>query len=574
MKCPKCGFELADGQLYCESCGAEIQIVPDFEPEIENSIIESLSTVAEEIEMSRRRDDELAEGDSEGNTEDNIEGNIEDNKEGKTEGNNEGHIEGNNEGHIEGIIELNEKDNRKGHKRVNHKGNNKGKKEGRQEADQERNPEGSREGRQVTASAGDSSAKEESQSRAGLIISISSFFGVIILSLIIGVRMYHTYSTPYQIEKAKEYADAGDYQKAVEYMEKADALLPEKADILYTKAIYHYLNQEPEAAIGILVPMTQSDRYTVEEKEKCYERIIEILDEQERYQEISDLLRSCENEALVTRFQSYLAMEPEFSIASGSYREVIPLKLSSNTSGKIYYTLNGSKPSVNSNVYTAPIFLESGDYIVSALFVNDYGLESQIVRHSYYIDLMVPDPPEIALFSGLYVEPTMIEVTVPPDCEVYYTTNGNVPTADSTRYTAPIFMPLGRAEFTFITISAEGVSSDTVTRSFEFRLISDITEAVAVENIMQALVDRRVLIDMSGKVLGMDGYFVYQYDTMIVIPDKGLYYKIDEYYREGSNGTLEKTEHLYAVEAYQGTPNRLIYNEQGQMDLISLAPSS
>ena len=40
---------MAEGHLYCEKCGAEIQMVPDFEPEIENSITETLSTVAEEI---------------------------------------------------------------------------------------------------------------------------------------------------------------------------------------------------------------------------------------------------------------------------------------------------------------------------------------------------------------------------------------------------------------------------------------------------------------------------------------------------------------------------------------------
>lgn len=50
MKCPNCGYEIAEGYLYCEKCGMEIQIVPVFEPEIENSITETLSTVAEEIE--------------------------------------------------------------------------------------------------------------------------------------------------------------------------------------------------------------------------------------------------------------------------------------------------------------------------------------------------------------------------------------------------------------------------------------------------------------------------------------------------------------------------------------------
>ena len=50
MKCPECGCEIKEGHLYCEKCGMEIQMVPDFEPEIENSITQTLSTVAEEIE--------------------------------------------------------------------------------------------------------------------------------------------------------------------------------------------------------------------------------------------------------------------------------------------------------------------------------------------------------------------------------------------------------------------------------------------------------------------------------------------------------------------------------------------
>ena len=49
MKCPSCGKEIEPGHLYCESCGLEIRIVPDFEPEIEKSITETLSTVGEEI---------------------------------------------------------------------------------------------------------------------------------------------------------------------------------------------------------------------------------------------------------------------------------------------------------------------------------------------------------------------------------------------------------------------------------------------------------------------------------------------------------------------------------------------
>ena len=59
MKCPNCGEELKEGYLYCEQCGEEICIVPDFEPEIENSIIETLSAVAEHVGPDEVSEDEL-----------------------------------------------------------------------------------------------------------------------------------------------------------------------------------------------------------------------------------------------------------------------------------------------------------------------------------------------------------------------------------------------------------------------------------------------------------------------------------------------------------------------------------
>lgn len=47
MKCPNCGMELAEGKLYCEQCGEDIHIVPDFEPEVEITMAESLGHVFE-----------------------------------------------------------------------------------------------------------------------------------------------------------------------------------------------------------------------------------------------------------------------------------------------------------------------------------------------------------------------------------------------------------------------------------------------------------------------------------------------------------------------------------------------
>ena len=49
MKCHNCGADIPDGHLYCDKCGAEINIVPEFEPEVENEIDTTLSSIADRL---------------------------------------------------------------------------------------------------------------------------------------------------------------------------------------------------------------------------------------------------------------------------------------------------------------------------------------------------------------------------------------------------------------------------------------------------------------------------------------------------------------------------------------------
>ena len=49
MKCPNCGAEMKESRLYCENCGEDIHIVPDFEPELERNMEQSLEHILEEV---------------------------------------------------------------------------------------------------------------------------------------------------------------------------------------------------------------------------------------------------------------------------------------------------------------------------------------------------------------------------------------------------------------------------------------------------------------------------------------------------------------------------------------------
>ncbi len=49
MKCPNCGAEMRRDALYCEKCGEDIHLVPDFEPEVELNLEQTFHDIRDEL---------------------------------------------------------------------------------------------------------------------------------------------------------------------------------------------------------------------------------------------------------------------------------------------------------------------------------------------------------------------------------------------------------------------------------------------------------------------------------------------------------------------------------------------
>ncbi len=480
MKCPNCGNELNEGHLICEMCGEEIQIVPDFEPEIENSITETLSTLAA---MQEGEDTETVADEDDNYTEDTAEEEI---------------VAGNKKAWV----------------------------------------------------------------------FISLFFVFMIMLLSYAMYAYHIQTVEYQIDKAKGYAANEAYTEAIACLEEAYARHPDVAELLFLEADYYYLQQDHTSALEQLMKIIENGSFPYEDVEEAYDKVITIYSNQGQYAQINELLRGCTDDRIVNMFQSYLAMEPEFSYVEGTYAEVIPLKLSSNTSGTIYYTMDGSKPDTNSMVYTAPLFLETGEYTISALFVNDYGIESEIVSKQYVINLSVPNAPEVDLYSGEYTEPTMITVEGAEGCKIYYTTDESEPTTDSVPYTGPIPMPLGKTLFKFINISEEGVSSEVTMRTYTLVLRDAIPTDMAVSNLVESLVEKGYLEDAAGHNKRLSGTLSYQFSSVLKINNSG-YYTIYEYYDDGT-GMLSRTDKVFLAQIHTGQPAQLGYDDEGNFVAVPL----
>lgn len=427
------------------------------------------------------------------------------------------------------------------------------------------------EGESVSAEEGALTEDEETSAMlAGKSWKPQIILGMVILLVVALVSYslyaYHIHTVDYQLNKAQLLAEKGDYDQAIACLETAYREHPEVARILFLEADYYYLQQMDAYALTALmriIDREQQPLYPEEDVEEAYGKIVTIYANQNEYGQINELLQNCNNERIVNQFQSYLALEPEFSYVEGSYAEVIPLKLSSNTAGTIYYTMDGTKPDKTSEVYTAPLFLETGEYTVSAFFVNDYGIESGVVSKTYVINLAVPNAPEVELYSGEYTEATMITVEPLPDCKTYYTTDESEPTADSVPYTGPIPMPLGKTLFKFVNISEEGIASEVTTRTFTLNLQGAIPTETAVTNLVNRLVETGYLVDATGKNVRQSGNLSYQFSSVLRIGEENQnYYTINEYYDDGT-GMLSRTDKVFLVQVYTGETAQLGYDENG-----------
>ena len=474
MKCPNCGTEIPADFLYCEQCGEEIHIVPDFEPEVEFNLEQTLHDIADEFHREQTLHDMA------------------------------------NEFH--------------------------------QEPEKQEEPKLEN----VEEDVCDERNQKKRRIRKSVVWGVS--LGLLLLAAVTVSVLYYRYdSVDVQLEKAKQYAAGGQYERAVEYYKHALELDGDNVDIeLALSDVYFQINDKEEYEYW-LRRVVADPSASLNQLESAYGKLIAIYRSQEDYKTIYELLKTSDNEDILAKYRSYLPTTPEFSLEEGYYSMVQPLKLTAAGGGKIYYTLDGSTPNENSNLYTMPILLEDGDYYVSACLVNEYGIAGDVITKNYHITVETLPPPEVGTGSGDYAFPTNIEILEDTD-HVYYTTDGSVPTGASKLYTGSIPMPLGKSTYKFIRIE-DDKSSEVIECTYNLVLNTEYTVQDMEWVVIQYAVNSGKVRDFEGHFTDTEEMYKYEYQYVTNISGAGDFFVIAEFYSD-TGGVKNRTGNYFAVNAY------------------------
>ena len=189
--------------------------------------------------------------------------------------------------------------------------------------------------------------------------------------------------------RAEKLASEGSYADASRLIDKAltspqDGKVSDNA-LLLAKASYLQKSGDIEQAMSLTMRVIKDTEEGQREFDDAWARIVSICSQEEEYEKLASILEGSGIESVKSRYYNYLVYDPVFRDEPGSYDKRFMLIIESQGVGNVFYTLDGSDPTERSNLYTDGILLRPGIYTVKAMFVNRYGLRSNIVTGTYQI---------------------------------------------------------------------------------------------------------------------------------------------------------------------------------------------
>lgn len=290
------------------------------------------------------------------------------------------------------------------------------------------------------------------------------------------IKKQHANSFDYQIQMAEEAYRNGDIIKAIEYYENALSLDRDNIEVRLLLAEIFMDQNDYDSALILCQEIMQKDSAN----RRACEILIEIYESQKNQDAILALCEAADV-SLQDLFAAYLVTAPTFSLEAGTFDEFVTLELTTSGDYTIYYSMDGSDPTLRGERYAMPIELNENlkTYKIQAVCMNDKGIYSDVVSREYTIDIPAPDMPIVTPDGGDFGVETTVTVTVPDGCTAYYTWDGSDPNITSARYTGPITIIEGNNVLSVIIIdNTTQLCSDIYRGNFIYYIEDGVGEEI------------------------------------------------------------------------------------------------
>lgn len=287
------------------------------------------------------------------------------------------------------------------------------------------------------------------------------FLFVMLVLIALGVYVIYQNSYTGVVRKGYRALQTDSYTEAENYFNRAITKDESRAEA-YVGLSEIYIDQDDlDSAESVFLTALETQTSNV----GLYQAVISFYMDTEQQAKISTLLENCEDSSVLEAVSDYVSKAPEFALEPGIYDEVQEVALESETGGTIYYTTDRTDPTASSTKYTEPILLQDeGTTEIRAITVNKNEIPSVVSSGTYTIEFPIASAPTVVPATGSYDEPAQITITVPDGYTAYYTLDGTTPTAESSKYTGPVTMPENqRTIFSAVLINDQNGKATAVT---------------------------------------------------------------------------------------------------------------
>ena len=249
----------------------------------------------------------------------------------------------------------------------------------------------------------------------------------------------------------------------------------------------------------------------------------------------------------------------------GEYASPLEITIESELGNRIYYTLDGSTPSVTSMVYSDTITLddsyvtdtEGTEITLRVCTYTDNSMKSAELEITFTLMYSDVEAPVISPSSGNYDTETYVTITAESGAKIYYTTDGTTPTEESNLYTGRFEMSRGNTVISAIAVK-NGIASTVTTAVYNLDIPSNYTFSEAKNIVLEFLINRGLVNDTEGNT--DDGYVEFMDGGTYIIDNDQYIIVICDFYNEEDVNTETL---VYGVDDQTGTYTKLTVTESG-----------